>query len=96
MVSPLKVRGNSSSRNETDKYVTVPLYLLGEKNNSAKAYAYIWRELHLVNGLKTNILIGNDIIKPEGILIDISSKSTYVSSCKIKFWIDTKQQGLFI
>lgn len=86
----------SLSKHEIDKYVTIPLYLLGEKNNRAKAYACIWRKLHLVDGLKANILIGNDIIGLKRISIDISSKSVYVSSCKIKLWIEAKQQDPFI
>lgn len=92
----LKIHGIDLLKYETDEYVTVPLYLLGEKNNGAKSYTFIWRKLHLVDGLKANILISNNIIGLKGISVNISSKLAYISSYKIKLWIEVKQWGPFV
>ena len=96
MATPLSVRGIGSSKHETGEYVCAPLYLIGTKDDDSPAYACLRRELHLVDGLKANMLIGNDIIGPEGILIDISKGSVYISSCGIKLMVDAKQRGPFI
>lgn len=41
-------------------------------------------------------MIWNDIISPEGISIDVSRKSAYISSCRVRVYIEAKQRGPFI
>lgn len=43
----------------------------------------IIREIHLVDDLKTNMLIENDLIDFEEITIDVTSKSIYIDSCDV-------------
>lgn len=52
--------------------------------------AKIVREVHLVDDLKANMLIGNDLIGPEGITIDVASKSAYISSCGLTVPVEVK------
>lgn len=72
---PLPVRGIGISKHETSEYITVPIYLLGVQDtgskSESKALACIRRELHLVDNLRANILVGNDILGPEEIIINI-------------------------
>ncbi len=42
------------------------------------------------------MLIETDIIGPEGIILNLKEKTTYVSRCAITLDIDAKQQELFI
>lgn len=91
-----KLRDIGLFKHETDKYITIPLYMISRKKDNSETYACIWRELYLVDDLKANVLIGNDIIGLKDISIDISRKSIYISSCKIKNFIQAKYRGLFI
>ena len=72
---PLPVRGIRISKYETSEYITVPIYLPGVQdtgpNSGSKALACIRRELYLVDNLRTNMLVGNDILGPEEIVINI-------------------------
>lgn len=86
----LSMRSIGFSKHKTDEYVCAPLYLIGTKNDNWPAYAFFHRELHLIDSLKANILIGNNIISSEGILIDISKRLAYISSCGIKLKVDAK------
>ena len=43
--------------------------------------AYIHRELYIVDDLRTKMLIGNDILGPENMIIDVASKTAKIRSC---------------
>ncbi len=73
-----------------------PLYFIVKKHNGTAAYASVKHELHLVEGLKANIPIGNDLLKPEDVSINIAAKTAYIGSCKIKIALDAKQRGPFV
>ena len=53
-------------------------------------------ELHIVDNLKANILIGNNIIGAEGITIDIAKEKIYIPGCKATIPITTRQRGQFV
>ena len=94
MASPLPVRGIGISKHETSEYVTVPIYLPGVQdtgpNSGSKALACIRRELHLVDNLRANMLVGNDILGPEEIVINIYQKKATVGSCGMTIEIDAR------
>ena len=81
MAPPLKVRGIGASKHETDEYILEPLYFPAISENGQRVVVPIKRELHLVDKLRANILIGNDIIGPEGITMDIAKEKAYVPGC---------------
>lgn len=49
-----------------------------------------------MDNLCANILIGNDIIGPEGITIDVANQKAYVPGCKATVQITARQRGQFI
>lgn len=49
---------------------------------SGKRFAKLRCEFHIVNGLDRSLLIGNDIIEPEGIVIDLAKPKAHIRSCK--------------
>lgn len=51
------------------------------------------RELHLVDGLRANMLIGNDIIGPELISINIAERIALVGSCGVCIPISARQRS---
>ena len=62
MAVPLKGREIGSAKHNSDEFVSVPLYFLGRDKSKQLVYVQIDRELHLVDSLRANMLIGNDII----------------------------------
>ena len=94
MPSPITVRGLGSAKHQTDEYVILPIYFLGKSKNSRDITTKTApREVHLVNELKAKMLVGMDIMKPEGIDILSSHTVASISSCKVKVPIKLKPKG---
>ena len=81
MASPLKVRGVGSSSHETLEYITHNICIPARDKNGKPVITCIRRELHIVDDLRAKMLIGNDILGPEAITIDVAKKSASIGSC---------------
>jgi hypothetical protein len=80
MTTLLNVRGLDINKHETSKYVIVIIYFLRKSREKKSVREVIRREIHLMNDLKANMLIDNDILEPEEIFIDeVNSKATIFS-----------------
>ena len=77
MASPIPVRGISSTVHQCSEYAIVDLFLPGKDGRIAK----ITREVHLVDTLKAKLLIGVDILAPEGIVTDLPRRVAVINSC---------------
>lgn len=64
--------------------------MLGENNKGQKVYASIRCELHLVDGLRANILIGNNILAPESFVLNVGLGHALVESYGVKITIKAK------
>lgn len=53
-------------------------------------------KIHLVEGLRANLLIGNDIMSLEGFIIDVTKRCVLIGSCGITVPIDVRQSGQFL
>lgn len=93
MALPLKVRGIGTSKHETDEYVTEPLYFPATNTAGDNIIACVRRELHIVEDLRINILIDNDIIESEDITLDVVKGSAYISDCQATIVISSRQRG---
>ena len=78
MVTPIKVRGIGSASHAANEFALVEFYLPGTKNK----VAYFQRKVHLVDNLKANLLLGIDVLVPEGIIMDLAAKTATVTSCR--------------
>ena len=78
MASPMEVRGIGSASHNASQFVLVSIYLLGRD----RKIALIEREVHIVDNLKVNLLVGMDILAPEGILIDLENRLATIRSCE--------------
>ena len=90
MSIPLKVREIGASRHESAQFTELSLFLLKEVNKRQKVYASIKCELHLVKGLRANILIGNNILIPEGFVLNVGLGYAVVGSCSVKIIIKAR------
>ena len=73
----MKVRGLGSSSHAASDYVELDLYFPAHGRT-----AVIQREVHVVNDLKANMLIGNDILVSEQIDVLLSQRKAVIGSCK--------------
>ena len=62
IVSPIRVRELNSVIYNIDKFITIITYTDNELSNDTLAVAKIIIKVYLVNNLKANILIDNDIL----------------------------------
>ena len=72
-----------------DKYMLILMYLSGLKRDDSTALICIVREIYLINNLKANLLIRNDIMRSKKIILDISKNEARIGSCNIIIKITT-------
>lgn len=92
----LKVRGMGASKYEFAQFAELSLLFLGENDKRQKVYAFFKCKLYLVDGLRTNMLIGNNILAPENFVLNIGLGHTVVGSCGVKITIKARQRGQFL
>lgn len=96
MPVPLKVRGIGASKNKSGDFAFTTIYIPGIDEKGHKVYMSINCELHLVDGLKTNMLVGNDVLCIEGFAINLSTSSAFIHSCGVKIDINARQNSEFL
>lgn len=90
MVILLKVKGIGSLRHELDEFVSIFLYFLDINLTNYLAYIYIYKELQIVEGLKENLLVSNDILTLKKVIIGLTTKFAIISSCQIAIFITAR------
>ncbi len=78
MPTPMMVKGIGDRRHNASEYVILKMYLPGGNG----AVALIERELHIVDDLTAKALIGIDIMKPEGMMIDLQRDIMRIGACR--------------
>ena len=96
MAVALKVRGIGSSRHKTDEYITEPLYFPALSKADEGIIACIRRELHIIDNLRINLLIGNDVLGAEGFVLDMAQGKAYIPGCGATIRITSRPRGQFI
>ena len=72
-----------TTKHFTNKYVIMSMYFSDKNQNDKSATALITREIHLIDNLKINILIENDIFEFKKFDVFISISSAHIESCNI-------------
>ena len=83
MIILITVRSLEANRHSSDKYVIVSMYFKSKNVHENAMRAMITREVHLIDELKINILIDNDILDSKLFDISMFNKSTYIESCDV-------------
>ena len=66
MSTPTTVRGLGTNKHDASEFARISIYLPGTKGT-----VLITREVHIVDNLSANALIGIDIMKPEGMVLNL-------------------------
>lgn len=82
MQSPVTVSGLGLAKYESTKYANINIYLPAKTSNNKTALILISVEVHLINNLKANLLLGVDILGTYGITLDYSNQQMLVNNCK--------------
>lgn len=90
MSTHLKVREKKASKHESGEFDGLLLYF-PEKNNARQlVYTSLTYKIHLVEDLRANLLIGNDIMSSKSFVIDVKGKKALIGSCKVTILIDAR------
>ena len=65
MANPLRVKGISGNEHSTVDYAILQIYIPGKDKQGEDTKAVMTREVHIVNSLDANMLIGTDVMVPE-------------------------------
>jgi hypothetical protein len=80
--SGVSVRGIDNKAQQTSTYVVLQLYMPAyDPSNGSSKIAEIRREFHIVSDLRCKLIIGEDVIEPEGFVIDSQARKASIKSC---------------
>lgn len=96
MSTPLKVRDISIITHKPSKFLALSLYFPGKNNVGNLVYVLLQCEIHLADSFRINLLIGNNIISPEAIVIDLEKKTALIGACRVTMNVNAKQQDQFL
>ena len=96
MPVPLKVRGIDASRYKWGEFALTALYMPGLDREGSEVYAFVQCELHLVDGLKANMLIKNNIFCSEGFTINLANVFAHILSCGMTIVISARNHSQFL
>ena len=80
LASPIPVRGLGDAVHQTHEYANISFVLRGELDGRP-AEAELSGEVHIVDKLRANMLIGNDMIVPHKILLDPANHRMTIGEC---------------
>lgn len=96
MATSLKIKGIRSSRHKSDEFVSMSLYFSTTDLTNCLAYTYIYQKLYIVERLKANLLISNNILAIKRVIIDLASKSAMISSCQMTISVAARPRGYLV
>ena len=82
MASKIPIRGLGSKIHYSDEFVVLTFYKKGVLSFDTRAFAKITREIHIVDNLKADMLIGADNLTPERMMIDFATQTITIDSCR--------------
>jgi len=93
MATLINVRGIGANKHQTNEYVILLIYLPSRCAKEEVIAITSPREIHIINQLRAQMLIGNNILQPKKIDILTSSSTTRISSYSVTIPIELKAKG---
>ena len=82
MITFISVRDLDVDKHMTIEYAILFMYFFDQKND-VTVRTKIIRKIHLIDNLKTNMLLSNDVIESKKIDVSIFKKTAYIESCEV-------------
>ena len=95
MIFSLTIRELNITQHQSANYVIVLTYFSSTKNEFFFV-TLIRREMHLINHLKINMLIDNDVIDSKDIVIDSINKKTFIRNCDVKMLVEIRTREIHV
>ena len=92
MITSFTIREIVIDQHQTFEYVIASMYFLDQKNDKI-VKIIIRREIHLINNLKINMLIDNDVIDSKKWNIDNEHNKITIDSCDVTIFIDIRRRS---
>lgn len=96
MPVPLKVRGIGTLRYKLEEFAFTAFNMTSLDQRGSEVYTCIKYKLHLVEGLKANIFIGNDVFYIEGFTINLTNAFAYILSCGMTIIMNARNHSQFL
>lgn len=96
MPVPLKVKGIGASRYKLREFALTTFYMLGLDKGGSEVYTCVQCELYLVDSLKANMLIGNDVLCTEDFTINLANASAHILSYGVIIVISARNHSQFL
>lgn len=77
----ITMRDIENALHRTSEYIVIDLYMI-EKTKSIKHIAKFLAKIHIVDDLKTNLLIDIDVMKSQKMKIDLEHSTLIIDACK--------------
>lgn len=90
MIFLITVRDLRINKHFTNRYVIVSMYFFNKNKNENIVKTFITREIHLIDDLKTNVFIENDILSSKKFDIFVFTLSIYIGTCDVIILISVK------
>lgn len=71
----------------------MPINSFGADKYKQPLYGCIHRQIHLIDGLKANMLVKNNINGPKSIMIDLANSTAFIINYNIWIAITDRQKG---
>ena len=95
MITFILIRELDVDKHMTVEYAILSMYFFDQKND-VTIKTKITREIHLIDNLKTNMLLNNDVIESEKIDVNISNKSIYIDSCEVIVSLEVRTSRVIV
>lgn len=92
----MRVKGIGASKHKLGEFAFTALHMPGLDRGGLEVYTCIQCELHLVEGLKANMFIGNDVLYIESFTINLASASTHILICSVTIIINARNRSQFL
>lgn len=79
---PITVRGIGKAKYTTTEIATFNLYFPAAEGYDGPSFAKIAVRAHLVPSVKAQLLVGTDVLVPEGIVLNFNNRCAVIESCK--------------
>jgi len=90
------MRSLDTFKHSSNEYAILLLYFFNKDKKENYAITKITRKVYLVDNLKTNMLIENNLIDFKRININVASKSTFINSCDVTISIKVKTSRVVV
>lgn len=82
MSRPIGIRGVGKNFSSSNEFAVVSVFLPGKLQDGSPAVAKVICEAHIIDNLPANILLGSDVMKPQGMDVLYSRDAMTIAACK--------------